>query len=164
MATAELKALRDPDPSAITGTPARGSYVAVYWILDGYLDVWNEWALRQINALHAAGRMFDERDHVHTLFYSYCWEFRRDPDGVPIELALDHPYRGFVPVFIDRAEDVTTEALWEWLRARAPPGAPPRVGRRPGGGLHADRPGVARRPATCPARSPTIAGRSCCGS
>jgi hypothetical protein len=116
VATAELKALRDPDPSVITGSPARGSYVSVYWVLDGYHDVWNRWALRQVNALHAAGRMFEERDHVHTLLYNYCWEFRRDPDGVPIEVALDHPYRGFVPVFIDRAEDVSTEALWDWLR------------------------------------------------
>jgi hypothetical protein len=116
VATAELKELRDPDPSVITGSPARGSYVSVYWVLDGYHDVWNRWALRQVNALHAAGRMFEERDHVHTLLYNYCWEFRRDPDGVPIEVALDHPYRGFVPVFIDRAENVSTEALWDWLR------------------------------------------------
>jgi hypothetical protein len=125
VATAELKELREPDPSAITGTPARGSYVALYWILDGYYALWNEWALRQINALHAAGRMFEERDHVHTLFYRYNWEFRRDPDGVPIELALDHTYRGFVPVFIDRAENVTTEALWEWLRTEHLPGLLP---------------------------------------
>ena len=117
VATAELKALRDPDPSLITGEPARGSYVSVYWVLDGYHSVWNRWALRQVNALHAAGRMFEQRDHVHTLLYNYSWEFRRDPDGVPVELALDHPYRGFVSVFIDRAEDVSNEALWEWLRA-----------------------------------------------
>ena len=117
VATADLKALREPDPSVITGTPERGSFVSVYWILDGYHTVWNRWALRQVNALHAAGRMFDERDHVHTLPYKYCWEFRRDPDGVPIEVALDHPYWGFVPVFIDRAEDTTNEALWEWLRS-----------------------------------------------
>jgi hypothetical protein len=116
VATAELKGLRDPDPSEITGTPERGSYVSVYWILDGYHRVWNRWALRQVNALHAAGRMFDERDHVHTLPYKYRWEFRRDPEGVPIEVALDHPYWGFVPVFIDRADDITNEALWEWLR------------------------------------------------
>jgi hypothetical protein len=125
VATAELKQLRDPDPSAITGAPARGSYVTLYWVLDGHLELWNEWALQQITALHAVGRMFDERDHVHTLFYRYCWEYRRDPDGVPIELALDHPYRGFVPVFVDRAENVTTEALWEWLRAEHLPGLLP---------------------------------------
>ena len=76
----------------------------MYWVLDGYFDMWNRWALRQVNALHAAGRMFQERDHVHTLLYNFEWEYRRDPDGVPVELALDHPYRGFVTVFIDRAE------------------------------------------------------------
>ncbi len=125
VATAELKALRDPDPSVITGTPARGSYVSVYWILDGFHELWNRWALRQVNALHAAGRMFEERDHVHTLPYKYSWEFRRDPDGVPIEVALDHPYWGFVPVFIDRAEGTTNEALWDWLRTEHLPGLIP---------------------------------------
>ena len=108
--------MRDPDSSVITGTPERGSYVSVYWVLDGYHDVWNRWALRQVKALHAAGRMFEERDHVHTLLYNFCWEQRRDQDGVPIELALDHPYRGFVPVFIDRSDSITNEELWEWLR------------------------------------------------
>jgi hypothetical protein len=78
--------------------------------------VWNRWALRQVNALHAAGRMFQERDHVHTLLYHFQWEYRRDPDGVPVELALDHPYRGFVAVFVDRDESVSNEQLWSWLR------------------------------------------------
>ena len=164
VATAELKELRDPDPSAITGTPERGSYVAVYWVLDGYHALWNEWALQQVNALHAAGRMFEERDHVHTLLYRYCWEFRRDPDGVPVEVALDHPYRGFVPVFIDRAEDVTTEALWEWLRAEHLPGPPPRFGRRPGCGVHADRPGDRRARRCTPRGGAATAGRCSCGS
>ena len=79
VATAELKELRDPDPSAITGTPERGSYVALYWVLDGYHVALERMGPPQVNALHAAGRMFEERDHVHTLFYRYCWEFRRDP-------------------------------------------------------------------------------------
>ena len=93
-----------------------GSYIAAYWVLDGYFDVWNKWALRQVNALHAAGRMFEERDHVHTLLYNFQWEHRRDPDGVPVEIALDHPYRGFVAVFIDRDPRCTNEELWSWLR------------------------------------------------
>jgi hypothetical protein len=125
VATAELKARRDPDPSLITGEPARGSYVSVYWVLKDYHDVWNRWALRQVKALHAAGRMFEERDHVHTLLYTFCWEQRRDPDGVPVELALDHPYRGFVCVFIDRTEDVSNEDLWSWLRSEHLPGLLP---------------------------------------
>ena len=125
VATADLKALRDPDPSAITGEPARGSYVSVYWVLDGYFDMWNRWALRQVNALHAAGRMFEERDHVHTLLYHYQWEHRREPDGVPVELALDHPYRGFVTVFIDRADSISNEELWSWLRTEHLPALMP---------------------------------------
>jgi hypothetical protein len=125
VATADLKLMRDPDPSAITGEPARGSYVAVYWVLDGYHDVWNKWALRQVNALHAAGRMFLERDHVHTLLYDFQWEHRRDPDGVPVELALDHPYRGFVTTFIDRDDSITNEELWSWLRGEHLPGLLP---------------------------------------
>ncbi len=125
VATADLKALRDPDASAITGEPARGSYISAYWVLDGYFDVWNKWALRQVNALHAAGRMFQERDHVHTLLYNYQWEHRRDPDGVPVELALDHPYRGFVTVFIDRDDAVSNEELWAWLRTEHLPALMP---------------------------------------
>src|SRR3984957_9098943 len=72
-----------------------------------------------------AGRMFTERDHVHTLLYNFEWEHRREPDGVPVELALDHPYRGFVPVFIDRDENVTNEELWSWLRTEHLPALMP---------------------------------------
>ena len=81
VATAALKALRDPDSSEVTGEPDRGSYLGMYWVLDGYHDVWNRWAVDQVTALHKAGRMFTERDHVHTLLYHYAWEHQRDPDG-----------------------------------------------------------------------------------
>jgi hypothetical protein len=116
VATADLKELRDPDPSEITGEPQRGSYVALYWVLDGYHDIWNRWAVRQVRALHAANRMFEERDHVHTLLYRHSWAYNQKPDGVPVEVALDHPYQGMVPVWIDREPDVTDEQLGEWLR------------------------------------------------
>ena len=121
VATADLKALRDPDPSAITGEPARGSYVGVYWVLDGYHDLWNKWAVRQVRALHEAGRMFEARDHVHTLLYRREWTLGRDADGVPIELALDHGYEGFVPVWVDAADGVGNDELWEWLQGEVLP-------------------------------------------
>jgi hypothetical protein len=125
VATADLKALRDPDPTEVTGEPGRGSYVALYWVLDGYHDLWNRWAVRQVRALHAAGRMFEERDHVHTLLYNFAWEARREPDGVPVELALDHPFGGLVAVFVDRAEDADPQAFTRWLRQEALPGVLP---------------------------------------
>jgi hypothetical protein len=116
VATADLKALRDPDPSAVTGEPARGSYLSVYWVLDGYHDTWNRWAVDQVKALHKAGRMFEERDHVHTLLYRYAWECGRDADGLPAELALDHPSAGLVAVFADRADGVDAAELETWMR------------------------------------------------
>jgi hypothetical protein len=118
VATAELKARRDPDPSAITGEPDRGSYLALYWVLDGYHDTWNRWAVDQVRALHRAGRMFEERDHVHTLLYRYVWEQARDPAGLPAELALDHPSAGLVALFTDRAEGVDAAELESWQRAQ----------------------------------------------
>jgi hypothetical protein len=128
VATAELKKLRDPDPSEITGTPQRGTYLALYWVLDGYHDVWNRWAVDQVKALHRAGRMFTERDHVHTLLYRYAWEVRRDGredragagaddvGGLPAELALDHPSAGLVALFTDRADAVDAAGFERWQR------------------------------------------------
>jgi hypothetical protein len=125
VATAPLKALRPPGSSAITGEPGRGSYLALYWVLDGHHDVWNRWAVDQVKALHKAGRMFAQRDHVHTLLYRYAWEQSRDPGGLPAELALDHPSAGLVAVFTDRADGVTAEVFEDWQRRRHLPGLLP---------------------------------------
>ncbi|HXQ44343.1 MAG TPA: hypothetical protein VN816_06870 [Acidimicrobiales bacterium] len=116
VATAAMKNLRDPDSSEVTGEPDRGTYLGVYWVLDGYHDVWNRWAVDQVMALHKAGRMFSERDHIHTLLYRYVWEHQRDPDGLPAELALDHPSAGLVAVFTERAEDLSIEDFEAWQR------------------------------------------------
>ena len=116
VATADLKALRDPDGAEVTGEPGRGSYLGLYWVLDGYHDVWNRWAVDQVKALHKAGRMFAERDHVHTLLYRYAWECTRDEGGLTAELALDHPSRGLVAVLADRPADVGAAAFAAWQR------------------------------------------------
>jgi hypothetical protein len=89
VATRRLKALRRP-----AGAP--GSYLALYWVLAGHHQEWNRWAYRELKQLHADGRMFDHRDHVHTLLYTREDVEYRDPDPVPAALALDHPYKGLV--------------------------------------------------------------------
>jgi hypothetical protein len=116
VATAAMKALRDPDSSEVTGEPDRGTYLGMYWVLDGYHDVWNRWAVDQVMALHKAGRMFNERDHIHTLLYRYVWEQQRDVDGLPAELALDHPSAGLVAVFTERADDLSAADFEAWQR------------------------------------------------
>jgi len=121
VATAALKALRPTGSEVITGEPGKGSYVACYFVLDGYHDYWNAWAVAQVNQLHAKGRMFAERDHVHTLLYDYQFEVRRDADGVPVELALDHPFGGFVPVWVDKTTNDSDAVFFERLQREVLP-------------------------------------------
>lgn len=89
VAPRRLKALRRPE-----GEP--GSYLALYWVQDGHHDEWNRWAYRELKQLHADGRMFPHRDHVHTLLYRREGVRYRDPHPVPAALALDHPFAGLV--------------------------------------------------------------------
>ncbi len=85
-------------PNPVTGEGGRGTYLGLYWVQDGHHDQWNRWAVDQVNDLHANGRMFAHRDHVHTGLYDRSFVVSRDADGVPVELALDHRYAGLVAV------------------------------------------------------------------
>src|SRR5262249_8672498 len=71
------------------------------------------------------GRMFAERDHVHTLLYNYEWAAARQPDGVGPELALDHRYPGLVMVVGELSEAATREELDQWYRTEHFPGVLP---------------------------------------
>ena len=123
VATHDLKALRLPapgdagGPSPIVADPEVGSYVSIYYVLDGHHREWNRWAVDQVKVLHASGRMFSEREHIHTCLYTYDWEHRRDgEDGVPAELTLDHRFPGMVSVFGELAEGVERAAVDAWYR------------------------------------------------
>lgn len=131
VATHDLKALRYPapsdagGPSPIVADPSTGSYLALYYVLDGHHDEWNRWAVDQVNVLHAAGRMFAERDHMHTGLYRFEWEHRRDEDGVPAELTLDHRFPGMVSVFGEVADGADLAAVDAWYREEFLVGALP---------------------------------------
>lgn len=122
VATKDLKALRYPVESPVTPSPEIGSYLALYWILRGNHDDWNRWAVDQVNWLHANGRMFAERDHIHTVLYDYLYDVNRDAEradgGVPVELALDHQYAGVGVTLLEATGD-RDEAI-EWLRGVLP--------------------------------------------
>jgi hypothetical protein len=119
VSTADLKALRFPTgESALVADPEAGSYLGVYYVLAGHHDEWNRWAVDQVNTLHAAGRMFEHRDHIHTGLYRFAWEARRDQDGVPAELTLDHRFPGMVSVFVEAAEGVGPEEIADWFQNR----------------------------------------------
>jgi len=117
VATKDCKDLRTPvDANEITEASDRGSYIALYWIQDGKYMEWVVWGGKQVMWLHENGRMFEERDHVHTQLYKVRWTFNRDEDGVPAELALDHPFGGIVTVFGEVAEGVDRDEVDRWYR------------------------------------------------
>jgi hypothetical protein len=121
VATKECKAKRYPADSPICPDPTSGSYLAVYWILAGKFGEWIQWGTNQVNWLHANGRMFQERDHVHTLMYKYRGEVHATDDGVPTELALDRRYPGMVLVIGELAEGVKETQVTDWVRSRPLP-------------------------------------------
>jgi len=122
VATRDLKDLRFPESSPIARpTVAAGSFLAMYWVHEGHHDEWNRWGSRQAHWLYQNGRGFDDRTHVHTLLYTLDWVEHRDPDPVPLALALDHRYAGLVTMAILRHEGVAKERLEEWFRQRCLP-------------------------------------------
>ena len=92
-----------------------GSYAAIYFILEGHHQDWLDWAGPQAEQLHADGRGFEHRAHYNTGTYRHEWRAHRDPDPVPLELALDHPYQGLVAMWIEAEPGVRQPELDTWF-------------------------------------------------
>ncbi len=116
VATRDLKAKRLGSEPDLFGEGDPGSYLAVYWVLEGKHDEHFSWGLRQVTWLHDNGRMFPERDHVHTLLYRYLWS-SSPASEVPPELALDHPYETMIATFVQWAGGGRDGAIAEWLES-----------------------------------------------
>jgi hypothetical protein len=119
VATREEKALRSGARPDLFGVGDPGTYLAVYFVIDGRHDEHFDWGLRQVKWLHENGRMFPQRDHVHTLLYRFGWVVPRDDDGVPVELALEHPYAALVASIVERAHGVDDADLQPWFAGQA---------------------------------------------
>lgn len=101
---------------------SKGSYLALYWILADHHQDWDAWAVKQVNVLHAEGRMFKERDHIHTSFYNFDAEYNAPGSSMQIELALDRPYGGIVAFIIELAQGKSSADLTRFLKGRELPG------------------------------------------
>ncbi len=124
VATRALKDLRYPAGSPLVDDLAQGSFAVTYWILAGRHEPFVKWAVDRVHELYAAGRMFAHARQVHTSFYRFRWSESRDPDGVPAELALDHPYRGLAALVVDAGDDASDEDLARFVRSEQLPGSP----------------------------------------
>ena len=118
VATRDHKAVRFPDDHAMPFDLADGSYACVYYILDGSHDAWLDWATPAMHALYAADRGFQSRTHYNTGVHRLRWRAYRDPDPVPLELALDHRYAGLVAMFVEPSG--SQEAVDDFFDATLP--------------------------------------------
>jgi hypothetical protein len=111
VATRALKNLRFPETSPFAEPVDAGSYLSIYWVLAGKEDEHFAWARRQVYWLYGQGRGFSERTHAHTKLYDFEGAVSAQPDGVPIELALDHGYGGLVVICSEPAGGSSHEEL-----------------------------------------------------
>ena len=118
VATRDLKDLRFPQESPFAKPADAGSYLSIYWHLKGYHAEKSAWSRPQVHWLYANDRGFKERTHVHTSNYWYDWRFYRDEDPVPIELALDHRYKGLVSIATMPNDEVAREEVDQWFQGR----------------------------------------------
>ncbi len=115
LATRRLKSLRKPERSDFTPHIGKGSFLATYWILDGAYTQALEWSIAQVHTLNAQGRMSPPRENISSGFYQFQWHVSRDPDGVPVELALDHPFQGLALSVFERTDSTTPAQLHQQL-------------------------------------------------
>jgi hypothetical protein len=123
IATKREKALRTPRANPISDPPERGSFLGCAFIQRGRYEDQQRWVGEQM-AIHAEhGRLFDHRDVVTTAAYDLVGCARRDADGVPPELALEHRYAGLALLWTERHPSVSLGAYRAWLETQLLPGA-----------------------------------------
>ena len=98
-----------------------GSYLAIYWVLEGMQDENLRWGTDQVNWLYANDRGFAQRVHAHTGMYDLRARWYRDVDPVPLELALDHEqYVGMVSLAVQPIEGATASDVLAWFDSHLP--------------------------------------------
>jgi hypothetical protein len=116
VATHECKRVRPLE--TLFGDPARGSYLATYWLLPGMQATWDDWAATQYRAM-TDDRRFAGRDHLHTAVHRFVGDARVH-DAPPPAVALDHGFAGVVAVATTAGVDAATV----WARALVCPEVP----------------------------------------
>ncbi len=122
VATKDLKDLRFPRGDTPVASPVEaGSYLAIYYVLEGCHEEHFAWAVDQVVWLYGNNRGFPSRAHAHTVLLERPGHHYRDADPVPIELALDHHYQGLGVVAVDPAQGVSEAQLVARLHDEALP-------------------------------------------
>lgn len=111
VARAAEKAQRRTD-----GDPNRGSMLALYWLVGDGADYWS-WSSENVRELIAAGRMSPQGRVRSALALQRPWAQHRDPDGVPVEVALDRRFPALLLVMLDAEPGASVTELAAWYRS-----------------------------------------------
>lgn len=109
VAPAELKAYRFG--SGAFGPIEDGDFLATIWIQRDRIADQQKWVAEQM----PTATRFEHKTVQTATTYDCAGAWRRDPDGVPVFLALAHGYPAVVWLVLQRAEGVELDALCEWL-------------------------------------------------
>jgi len=121
VATRALKDRRLPERDSLFEDVRDGSYLALYWLLAGHHEEAERWAVDRIQSLIANDRMMTGRRPIHAGFYHWRFTVGADPDGVPAELALDHPFGGVGMSIFDAPSAGVRDELMSALEQRLLP-------------------------------------------
>ncbi|MDM0116260.1 hypothetical protein QTI66_29285 [Variovorax sp. J22R133] len=93
-----------------------GSFVSLYWAIDGHIDeVW-EWAQEALKYLTKEGRGPRDRTRVYSAMHELAFSHVFDPAPMQDIHALDYPYRGLAVELVDAPDAASREDLIKWLR------------------------------------------------
>ncbi len=93
-----------------------GSFISLYWALEGHLDeVWR-WVLGALDHLVEEGRGPRDRTHVYTAFHELAFAHVFDPAPMAAIHSLDYPYRGLAVELVDAPDAGSRKDLVQWLR------------------------------------------------
>ncbi|OBJ90919.1 hypothetical protein [Mycobacterium asiaticum] len=109
VASDELKALRFG--SGPFGPLTDGRYLTLYWIQQDRLADQQNWVAENLTG---ASR-YEHKTVQTATTYDRVAIWTRDHDGVPPFLALAHGYPGLVWLVLERAPEVSLDALGDWL-------------------------------------------------
>lgn len=121
VATHALKQERLPEQGSLFEDVRDGSYLALYWLLAGHQEEAVRWSVDRVQSLIANDRMMSGRRPVHAGFYEWRFTTERDPDGVPAELALDHPFDAVGLTLLQAPTEAARRDLLEALQDRLLP-------------------------------------------
>lgn len=104
VATRDLKQCRT-GAGVADGVPIdRGSFLHLYWILEGRREPALAWSVDQVRRLARQGRMGPPTQNVATGFHAYAGGIFSEREAIPAELALEYPYRSVTALLLERAQ------------------------------------------------------------